>query len=43
METKRMAFEIETAENRIEEAVRNGMTLTEARVKYPYYTLQSKQ
>ena len=38
-----LALEIETAENQIEEAVRGGLTLTEARVKYRYHTLQSKQ
>jgi len=42
-EILRLALEIETAENRIETAVRGGMTLTEARVKYRYHTLQSKQ
>jgi regulator of RNase E activity RraA len=42
-EVLQLALEIETAENQIEEAVRNGMTLTEARVKYHYHTLQSKQ
>ena len=38
-----LATEIETAENKIEEAVRSGLTLTEARVKYRYHTLQSKR
>lgn len=42
-EVLQLALEIETAENRIEEAVRSGMTLTEAREKYRYHTLQSKQ
>jgi 4-hydroxy-4-methyl-2-oxoglutarate aldolase len=42
-EVLQLAQEIETAENQIEEAVRSGMTLTEARVKYRYHTLQSKQ
>lgn len=38
-----LALEIETAENRIEEAVRGGLTLTQAREKYRYHSLQSKQ
>lgn len=42
-EVLKLAQEIETAENQIEEAVRGGMTLTEAREKYRYHTLQSKQ
>ena len=42
-EVLKLAQEIETAENQIEEAVRGGMTLTEARVKYRYHALQSKQ
>jgi regulator of RNase E activity RraA len=33
---------IEEAENSIIDAVRNGMTLTEARAKFGYHTLQSK-
>ena len=36
-------MEIEKAETQIEEAVRGGLTLTEARVKYRYHSLQSKQ
>jgi 4-hydroxy-4-methyl-2-oxoglutarate aldolase len=42
-EVLKLATEIETAENRIEEAVRSGLTLREAREKYRYHTLQSKQ
>ncbi len=38
-----LAAEIEAAENRIEEAVRGGLTLKEAREKYRYHHLQSKQ
>lgn len=42
-EVLQLAREIETAENQIEEAVRSGRTLTQARVKYRYHSLQSKQ
>jgi len=42
-EVLKLAAEIESAETRIEEAVRGGLTLTEAREKYHYHTLQSKQ
>jgi hypothetical protein len=36
-------MEIETAENQIEEAVRSGLPLKEAREKYRYHSLQSNK
>lgn len=38
-----VALEIEKAENEIEEAVRTGLSLREARVKFSYHSLQSKK
>ncbi|MCL2669531.1 MAG: RraA family protein [Syntrophaceae bacterium] len=38
-----LAEEIETAETQIETAVRGGLSLAEAREKYRYHTLQSRQ
>jgi 4-hydroxy-4-methyl-2-oxoglutarate aldolase len=38
-----VALEIEMAENEIEEAVRSGLSLREARVKFSYHSLQSKK
>jgi 4-hydroxy-4-methyl-2-oxoglutarate aldolase len=38
-----VALEIEEAENLIEEAVRKGMTIKEAREKHRYHSLQSKK
>jgi len=35
------AMEIETAENQIEEAVRKGLSIKEAREKYRYHSLQT--
>ncbi len=42
-EVLKLALEIETAENRIEEAFRSGLSLKEARQKYGYHSLQSKR
>lgn len=42
-EVLKLALEIETAENKIEEAVRSGLSLKEAREKYRYHSLQSKK
>ncbi|MDH4265950.1 MAG: RraA family protein [Deltaproteobacteria bacterium] len=42
-EVLKLALEIETAENQIEEAVRSGLSLKEAREKYHYHSLQSKK
>jgi regulator of RNase E activity RraA len=42
-EVLKLALEIETAENQIEEAVRSGISLKEAREKYRYHSLQSKK
>ena len=42
-EVLRLSVEIDTAESRIEEAVRGGATLREARDKYRYHSLQSKK
>ena len=42
-EVLNLAIEIETAENQIEDAVRGGLTLTEAREKFRYHTLQSRR
>ena len=42
-EVLKLALEIETAENQIEEAVRSGLSLKEAREKYRYHSLQSKK
>jgi len=42
-EILKLALEIETAENQIEEAVRSGLTLKEAREKFRYHSLQTKQ
>jgi regulator of RNase E activity RraA len=42
-EVLKLTIEIEEAENRIEEAVRSGMTLTQAREKFLYHSLQSKK
>lgn len=42
-EVLKLTIEIEEAENRIEEAVRSGMTLTQAREKFHYHSLQSKK
>jgi hypothetical protein len=36
-------MEIEEAENLIEDAVRKGMTIKEARERYRYHSLQSKK
>jgi len=36
-----LALEIEEAENRIEEALRQGLSIKEAREKYRYHSLQS--
>jgi regulator of RNase E activity RraA len=38
-----LALEIEEAENRIEEALRQGLSIKEAREKYRYHSLQSKR
>ena len=42
-EVLKLTIEIETAENQIEEAVRGGLSLREAREKFRYHSLQSKQ
>jgi len=42
-EVLKLALEIETAENQIEEAVRSGLSLKEAREKYRYHSLQAKK
>jgi 4-hydroxy-4-methyl-2-oxoglutarate aldolase len=42
-EVLKVAMEIEEAENLIEDAVRKGMTIKEARERYRYHSLQSKQ
>ncbi len=42
-EVLEMAMEIEDAENRIEDAVRSGLSLKEAREKHRYHSLQSKR
>jgi regulator of RNase E activity RraA len=42
-EILKLALEIETAENQIEEAVRSGLTLKEAREKFRYHSLQTKR
>ena len=42
-EVLEVALEIEKAENEIEEAVRSGVSLREARVKFSYHSLQSKR
>jgi regulator of RNase E activity RraA len=42
-EVLKLAMEIEVAENQIEEAVRGGLSLKEAREKYRYHSLQTKQ
>jgi len=41
-EVLKLTVEIEEAENQIEAAVRSGMTLTQAREKFHYHSLQSK-
>ena len=41
-EVLRLAQEIEEAENRIEEALRQGLSIKEAREKYRYHSLQTK-
>jgi 4-hydroxy-4-methyl-2-oxoglutarate aldolase len=42
-EILKLALEIETAENQIEEAVRSGLSLKEAREKFRYHSLQTKR
>ena len=42
-EILKLALEIETAENQIEDAVRGGLTLKEAREKFRYHSLQTKR
>ena len=42
-EVLKVAMEIEEAENLIEDAVRKGMTIKEARERYRYHSLQSKK
>jgi 4-hydroxy-4-methyl-2-oxoglutarate aldolase len=42
-EVLRIAEEIESAENRIREAVRGGMRLDEARRQFRYHELQRKE
>ncbi len=42
-EVLKLAAEIETAENQIEEAVRGGLSLKEAREKFRYHSLQTKK
>ena len=38
-----VALEIEEAENSIEDAVRKGLSIKEAREKYRYHSLQTKK
>lgn len=42
-EALRLAVEIDATETRIEEAVRNGASLQQAREKYRYHSLQSRK
>ena len=42
-EVLKLALDIEKAENRIEKAVRGGLSLKEARQKFGYHSLQSKR
>jgi regulator of RNase E activity RraA len=42
-EVLNLAREIEEAENRIEEALRQGLSIKEAREKYRYHSLQSRK
>jgi regulator of RNase E activity RraA len=42
-EVLKVAMEIEEAENLIEDSVRKGMTIKEARERYRYHSLQSKK
>ena len=43
LEILEVAMNIEKAENLIEDAVRKGLSLKEAREKYRYHSLQSKK